>query len=150
MIIYILHCIAWIISTFYGFIFSKNWLDMYYLYITFLLALHWTILRGECLISLIDKWKEESTYKMGTNPEPSDLIDIYDKKYSRYMWFVWKIFQFFKVVSIYIVLKRNKIKHSEWIIFIFTLYFLKKINTYIYHLPFCILFIIILFNLKKY
>ena len=149
MIIDILHAAAWIISVFYGFIFSKNWFDMYYLYFTVLAAIHWTILKGECCLSLMDKWKEDPTYVMGSSPAPTDLLDTLGKKHSNYVRVFWNISLFLKVLNLYIVLQRNQIKHSGWISFVFLIYFLKKINTYLYHFPFCVLFIIILFNLKR-
>lgn len=149
MIIHILHAVAWTISVFYGFIFSKNWFDMYYIYFTVLAAIHWTILKGECCLSLMDKWKEDTTYVMGSFPAPTDLLDIFGKKYSSYIRVLWNIALLLKVMSLYIVLERNQIKNSKWISLVFLIYFLKKINSYLYHFPFCVLFIIILFNLKR-
>ena len=148
MIAVILHAILWSVSVFYGFIFSKNWFDIYYLYITILVAIHWTILKGECIVALIDKRKKDPNYELGTSTRPTDLLDIFGKKYTNHVRIFWNFCSIVKAVNLYIVLKRNHIKHSELITIVFFIYFLKKINSYFYHFPFCVLFIIILFNLK--
>jgi hypothetical protein len=145
MIYNILHFILAIIPVFYGLIFSKNWLDIYYIYGIVIVAIHWTILKGECFITLIYKLKKNPNYKMGSNTESSDMTNILGKKYSGYVFILLKIFAFIKIISFYIVFKRNNIKYSELICFIFLLYTIETHN----HFIFFILFIIILFNLKK-
>ena len=144
-----IHAIFAFLAIFYGFIIGKNWFDIYYLYINVLVAIHWTLLKGECIISLVDKWKKDPDYKMGSTVDISDIINIFGEKNAKYMWFVCKVMYYIKIVAIYIVLQRNNIKHSEWICFVFFIYFLLNINSYLYHCIFFVLFTFILFNLKK-
>lgn len=149
MISLILHSSIAFFSIFYGHIFRKNWFDMYYLYITLLIAIHWASLKGECIVSLIDKWEKDPDYKIGSSPRPYDIIDAFGKKYSGVMSIVWFFLSILRGLSFYIVLSRNQIKQSKWFSLIFLIYLLVNINSYLYHSVFFILFIIILFNLKR-
>jgi len=149
MIASILHLLGWMLFSLYGFIFTKNWVDIYYVYMNILLALHWSLFKGECILSLIDKWKLDPTYKMGTDTEAYDVINMFGKKHSRYMWAFVKVLSGLKAISLFIVLQRNHYSYSFLISFIYFFYSVVKLNAWSFHFIFFILFIIILFRLKR-
>lgn len=101
----IFHLIWTFMFPLYPLIFKTNRFDIFYIYYILLLYLHWTILDGECALSLMDKRKNES-YVTGSDPvNISDFYeivpkDIYDKFMFPFLTFMW-------VISIILVFNRN-------------------------------------------
>ena len=51
----LLHIILTCMSSGYGLVTSKNWIDKYYIYYILTVLLSWTFFNGECLLSLFHK-----------------------------------------------------------------------------------------------
>lgn len=143
------HTFTWIFFTFYGFVFSKNWFDYYYILINLVTAISWTVFKDECIFSLLHKWSVDPTYKMGTNPSSEDLFNIFGKKYYTTMIYVNKVFTFVKAYSTYVVLKRIGYPYSLFISIMYLFYSLIKLNYTLYRGFFFITFIFVIFNLKR-
>ncbi len=108
-IISLLHFLLFLLNTFYAFLFSKNWVDMYYLFLMFFTAISWTILKGECIISVLYKKYKDPTYQIGENQSVDDLTGMFGKKYKPYMEYLNKPIMALQSYNIYIVLLRNKL-----------------------------------------
>jgi hypothetical protein len=135
--------------SFYGFVFSKNWFDYYYVLINLMTAISWTLFKDECVFSLLHKWSIDPTYKMGDNPRSEDLLNLFGKKYYTTMLYVNKTFTFIKAWSTYVVLTRMGYPYSLFVSVMFLFYSLIKINYTLYRGFFFILFIFVIFNLKR-
>ena len=151
MILDCVHFFCLIFFSCYGFLFSKNWFDPYYIFINLITVLSNTMLKGECIIALIHKWKD-STYKVGTTLDSPDLLNIFGKKYHNHMVVINEVSKFLKAASTYIVLKRMNYRYSleASLVFLFYLVFLN--SYYLYNGIFFLLFLIIIinvFNLKR-
>ena len=149
MFIQYFHTFSWIFSTFYGFVFSKNWFDYYYMLMNLITALSWTLFKNECIISLIRKWYDDPTYKMGTNTEPTDILYFFGEKHYNLMKIIHKIFLFVKSASMYIVLKRMHYPYDLEVSLLYLFYSLVTLNSNLYRGIFFFLFIFIIFNLKR-
>lgn len=149
MFIQYFHTFTWFFFALYGFIFSKNWFDPYYIYINLITLLSWTLFKDECIISLVFKWQIDPTYKMGTNTEPSDLLYLFGKEHYHFMKIIQKILIFLKSVSLYIVLQRMHYPYSLQFSSLYLFYSIVKINSTLYRGIYFLLFMFIFFNLKS-
>lgn len=143
------HTFAWIFFAIYGFVFSKNWFDYYYILINVITALSWTLFKDECFISLCVKWYNDPTYKMGTNTEPTDILYLFGEKHYYIMKILQKTFFFLKSASMYIVLKRMHYSYYLEVSLLYLFYSLVTINSNLYRGIFFFLFMFIIFNLKR-
>jgi hypothetical protein len=143
------HTFTWIFFTFYGFVFSKNWFDYYYILSNLITAISWTLFKDECIFSLLYKWSIDPSYQMGTNPTSEDLLNLFGKKYYTTMLYINKTFTFVKAASTYIVLNRMGYPYSLFVSLMYLFYSLIKINSTLYRGFFFTLFIFVIFNLKR-
>jgi len=148
MFIHYFHTFTWIFFTFYGFVFSKNWFDPYYIYINLITAISWSLFKDECIISLVSKWHNDPSYQMGTDTEPKDILYLFGKKYYTLMKSIHKIFMFLKSASTYIVLQRMHYPYSLQVSLLYLFFSFIKINSNLYRGSFFLIFIFIIFNLK--
>jgi len=143
------HTFTWIFFTFYGFVFSKNWFDYYYILINLMTAISWTLFKDECIFSLLYKWSIDPSYQMGTNPNAEDLLNLFGKKHYTTMLYINKAFTFVKAASTYVVLKRMGYPYSLFVSVMYPFYSLIKVNSTLYRGFFFTLFIFVIFNLKR-
>lgn len=108
-IISFFHFLLFLLNTFYAFLFSKNWFDMYYLLIMFFTAISWTLCKGECVISVLYKKYKDPTYQIGENQSVDDLTGVFGPKYKHYMEYLNKPIMAVQSYNIYKVLLRNQL-----------------------------------------
>lgn len=104
-----LHFLLFIINSFYAFVFSKNWFDMYYLLFMFFTGLSWTVCKGECILSFMYKKYKNKHYQIGENMSVDDLTTLFGQKYKPYMEYLNKPIMALQSYNIYLVLKRNQL-----------------------------------------
>jgi hypothetical protein len=138
-----LHLLLYVFISFYAFLFQKNWFDVWYILFNFIIAISWTIFKGECIFSLLIKWKNDPSYKMGTDTTAHDIREFLGKEYVTFMKYVCYLLLFMRAYSIYIVMTRLNIKHSTLLSYFFLLYTLtnKYISFLLYQLFFFFVFL---------
>jgi hypothetical protein len=91
--------------------------DYIFLTCAYLLLLHWTFFKGECIISYLYKKLQNNDYELGSELNNDDfqyvLGDI-----SKYRFYVMFVINIVFMLNIYIVAKRNNIKNHYILIFI--------------------------------
>lgn len=102
----ILHSIIPIIQSVYCFIFKRNWFDIVYIYILYIIYLHWSFFNGECIISYWHKKKMDSTYIAGQDVFMHDY-SIFLNYTTSYLFAVFT--NIFAMYNLYIIFKRNKL-----------------------------------------
>ena len=137
-----IHFIFYAIWASYGLLFQKNGLDGWYLLFSFMMAISWTIFKGECICSLMLKWKKDPSYEMGTDSNANDIREFLGEEYISFMKYVCHFLLFLRAYSIYLVMTRLHIKYSVYFAYFYLLYTLtnKHISFLLYQLFFFILF----------
>jgi hypothetical protein len=121
-LIVFIHILISILNTTYGFIVQNKRYDYIFLTCIFLLLLHWTFFKGECIVSYWFKKIQNNDYELGSDFKNDDFQYVFGN-YRFYAIFVINIIM---MLNIYIVAKRNNIK--KHIILLFILLF----QTYIF------------------
>lgn len=115
------HSIIFFFITFYGFITKKNPLfDYIYLFIFWLLLLHWTLLNGECIITYAFKKLKNTNYVAGQHvfeTEYTKIISVLPGTNANVLTWAEYIFNiivrfisnFILCFSVYYVAKRNNL-----------------------------------------
>jgi hypothetical protein len=102
----LLHFILAIITSSYGLIFNKSWVDDIFILYFVLLVLSWTLFKGECIISYIYNLYKNPNYKVGEDSTSSDLLELVGNNKTGY--FIFSIFiVILTVASNIILLFRN-------------------------------------------
>ena len=83
-IIRFLHFCTFSFSILYLFIFPQSY-DMYYIFFSILLSLHWKYFNGECALSLWEKQLLDPHYISGKDTTHHPFIDIYSKDLNRFL-----------------------------------------------------------------
>lgn len=86
-------------------VFFGKGLDFIYIYFFLLLYLHWTLLNGECIVSLLVKKYLDPTYVTGSNPFL--IPDISSLVSPALLTFLLPAFALLVLISNFIVFKRN-------------------------------------------
>ena len=121
-IIGIMHVLFSLIGLSYAFIIPKNWIDLYYLLGAFLVALSWTLFKGECIITVLYKKYKDPNYQIGENKTLDDVIGIFGQEYESYVPLWIKFIMALQSYTIYLVLIRNQL--NGWYAFVFFIYIL--------------------------
>jgi hypothetical protein len=118
ILIAFIHLLLISFTAVYVFCIKDNDYDYIYLEYLYFVLLHWTFLKGECIMSYFFKKMRNSDYKLG-----SDFIyDDLNYLLSGYEMYLSIILQILIIVNIYMVCKRNNIKN--YIIYIFIIFFI--------------------------
>jgi hypothetical protein len=138
-----IHFVLYAIVASYGFLFQKNWFDVWYVLFNFMMAISWTVFKGECILSLLLKWNNDPSYEMGTDSNAHDIREFLGKEYIPFMKHICYLLLFLRAYSIYLVMTRLKIKHSIYFSYFFLLYTLtnKYISFLLYQLFFFFIFL---------
>ena len=140
----IIHFLVHVFFCSYG-VTKKNWFDFYYISIVFIGALLWTVLKGECFVSLLIKLANNPSYIMGTDTSAKDLHLIFGKKYEKQMGIVIYLLTIIKTWSIYTVLNRLKINYSFIIACLYLFYAFNTYKPLVYQPIFFCIFAYVLF-----
>ena len=73
------HALGSITQSFYPFVMANAMLDYVYLYSVLVMQLSWTVLKGECAVSLISKLRADPNYKIGSDIAAKDLTALYSR-----------------------------------------------------------------------
>ena len=118
-IIGIMHVLFSLIGLSYAFIIPKNWIDLYYLLGAFLVALSWTLFKGECIITVLYKKYKDPNYQIGENKTLDDVIGIFGQEYESYVPLWIKFIMALQSYTIYLVLIRNQLNGWYAILYFF-------------------------------
>lgn len=121
------HLFVFIFIAFYGFVFSKNKFDLFYLFVTYGTVTQWTFLNGECVISYLYKRKEDPNYIAGKEIETNEFQLMYNIPHD-IMRFIVLLQTVLWLIGTYLVFKRNKFPLSMSISFVslFLIYYLLR------------------------
>jgi hypothetical protein len=142
-----IHFLVHLFFCLYG-ITKKNWFDVYYILFVFIVALLWTVLKGECFVSLLIKWANNPSYVMGTDTSAKDLHLIIGKKYEKQMDIILYLLTIIKTWSIYTVLNRLRISYSFIIACLYLFYAFNTYKPLLYQFIFFCIFAYVLYKLK--
>jgi len=117
-----MHVLFSMIGLSYAFIFSKNWIDIYYLLGAFSVAISWTLFKGECIITLLYKKYKDPNYQIGDNQSLDDLTGMFGEEYKSFVGVWIKVIMAIQSYTIYLVLIRNNL--SGWYAILFFIYIL--------------------------
>ena len=110
----------------YVFCIKNKKYDYFYLTYIYFLLLHWTFLKGECILSYLYKKMQYNDYILGSYY----INDDFDYLLSKYKSYVYKCINILMIVNIYMVCKRNNIKN--YTIFMFILLYVTIVLSYMY------------------
>ena len=102
-IMFSIHWIIAIISSFHVFIFSKQY-DIYYISLWAFIVMHWFFMKGECILTYIHKKAKDPTYIMGNTPGEMNDMKL-DNIFIYYIFIVINILTF---ICMILVFYRNK------------------------------------------
>ena len=123
-IIEYMHLLLTIFIAVYVFCIEDKYYDYIYLGYIYFVLLHWTFLKGECIISYWFKKLRNNDYKLGT-----DFInDDFEYLLSGYRQYILILVNILMVVNIYMVCKRNNI--HNYIIILFALVYITFFVSY--------------------
>jgi len=118
----IIHLILFICIAFYGIFIYKNKYDLYYIFFILFIILNWNIFKGECIVTYLMKIMKDKNYIMGNDSADLDDMNIFeDNFHNKILFFSINIFN---IISVGIVLFRNKYLPSLFIYLFIFLYFL--------------------------
>jgi hypothetical protein len=125
-----LHLVTFILMGIYGFIFSKNAFDPFYLFITYGTVAHWSFLNGECLVTYLYKKHKNPNYIPGKDLETNEFETTYriSPDDMRIVIFLQSVLW---ITSMHIVLKRNQFPPSmsiSFVILFFSYYLLRLVS----------------------
>jgi hypothetical protein len=137
-----IHFILYAIYASYGLLFQKNWFDVWYVILSFMMAISWTIFKGECILSLLLKWQKDPSYEMGTDSNAHDIREFLGEEYIPWMKRICFFLLFLRAYSIYLVMTRLNINYSIYFSYFYLLYTLtnKYISFLLYQLFFFFIF----------
>ena len=121
-----IHILVVLYTILYGICVKNNKYDYIYLAYIYLLLLHWTFFKGECIISYYLKKIQNNEYELGSDFKNDEYYYILGD-YKNYGII---LASFVLIINIYIICTRNNIKN--YIIFIFIL----LLQSYIFVLSF--------------
>jgi hypothetical protein len=102
----ILHLMLPIFQSLYCFITKRNWFDIFYIYMIFIVCLHWSFYNGECVISYWYKKKLDPEYIAGQDVNSHDFSMLFNPS----ILYVFSIISNILIMyNLYIIFKRNKI-----------------------------------------
>jgi hypothetical protein len=102
----IVHLLMPIAQASYCFLFEKNRFDLVYLFIVYVVVLHWCFLNGECIISYRYKKQLEPAYIAGQDSNKND----FHIEYKQYAYLLYGFTLFLNLIvmyNVYIIFKRN-------------------------------------------
>jgi hypothetical protein len=114
------HIIMIVFVSFYVFIFKRSFFDYIYLLYIYFVILHWTFLKGECIITYVYKKLKDKNYIAGENLQDNELISLLKVKHST-VKMMSTIHFLFIIINIVLIAKRNHIPNILYTIFLFLL-----------------------------
>jgi hypothetical protein len=123
-LIVFIHLLLCIFSILYVFLIKNKQYDYIYLIVIYFILLHWTFLKGECIISYLYKKMQNNDYEIGSNTKTDDL-EYFFGEYTNYFHF---FIQILTAINIYMLCKRNNIKYH--VTFMFTFIYITFISLF--------------------
>ena len=118
-LIIIIHLLVILFNSLYPICVQNIKYDYIYIIFIYLIYLHWTFLKGECILSYIFKKLNNNNYELSSDFKNDDFQYLFgDNKH-----YVTIILYILMIYNIYIIGNRNNIKLQYIIIFIFILIF---------------------------
>jgi hypothetical protein len=143
------HFLLFIFNSIYAFIVPKGWFDVYYLWGMFATSLSWTLLKGECILSVLYKKYKNPNYRIGENRSVDDLTTLFGERYKIYMEYLNLPIMVLQSYNIYIVLKRNHISSVFAYLYFIYILGLRFTEHYLYQFMFFIVFALALIKITK-
>jgi hypothetical protein len=136
-----IHALVMIYLSLYGFFTQKSVWDYVYLFIFYVIVLHWTFQKGECYITLRYKQRVDPTYRPGD--DQGNEMNWTFPDYAAHL----KVFEYLQnilfTLSLYVVYTRNHISPKVYLPFFLLVILYTSRHTFFadcYSQPECILF----------
>ena len=124
-----IHLFGILLTILYVFLIKNKKYDYFYLGYIYFVLLHWTFLKGECIIAYLYKKIQNNDYELGSDFKKDDIFYIFSflGEYKKYIPLFLNIMV---IINIYMITKRNNIKNH--IIVLFILLFIAFIINFVY------------------